>query len=377
MSVEFRFAREGEYPACSAFLHEHWANNHIYCRSEPLFDWTFQRPGFSKEGEYTMAVGEHGGELVGLLGGIPFTFNLRGESLAAIWLANYVIREDHRRGPTALKLLSMLRGDPYGATVAFGINPATAKIYQVLRGKVLPLIPRHFGLLPGNEERMTKLLGIAYPDRPEEGARELAAKVVIHPPQEPSAAVSQELPESWDETDWSKIAAETVGAARDRDFLSWRYAQHPLFDYNFIVAPEGGRNGLIVWRLETIKKATEDGGREDVEKIGRLVEFLPASEANGRELLAHFWKQVAAADAIGADYYGYHGPTRETLNALGFGMISEADSNAIPSRFQPLDGKGGGIMSAFFLKKDAPAVTIAADCPWYWTKADSDQDRPN
>src|SRR5690606_37302886 len=107
---------------------------------------------YTTDGEYTMAVGEENGELVGILGGIPFTFNVFGASAPGIWMANYVIRPDYRRGPTALRLLSMLRGDPYAATVAFGINPATGKIYQVLRGKVLPRIPRHFAVLPGCED---------------------------------------------------------------------------------------------------------------------------------------------------------------------------------------------------------------------------------
>ena len=109
MSIDFRFARTDEYDDCSRFLHEHWAENHIYCRSKPLFDWTFQRPGYSTEGEYTMAVGEENGELVGILGGIPFTFNVFGESTPGIWLANYVIRPDYRRGATALRLLSPRR----------------------------------------------------------------------------------------------------------------------------------------------------------------------------------------------------------------------------------------------------------------------------
>ena len=239
------------------------------------------------------------------------------------------------------------------------------------------MIPRHFGLLPGAEERMTRLLGIAYPDRPEERARELARLTTILPPKDPANEASAELPESWDEADWPRLAKATVGAARDRDFLEWRYSSHPLFEYRFIVSPEGDRRGLLVWRLETIRKATPEGGREDVEKIARLLEFLPASEENGRELLAHFWREVAAADAIGADYYGYHGPTREALSALGFRALSEEDADAIPSRFQPLDGKGGGIMSAFFLKREAPEVNLGPECPWYWTKADSDQDRPN
>ena len=41
------------------------------------------------------------------------------------------------------------------------------------------------------------------------------------------------------------------------------------------------------------------------------------------------------------------------------------------------DGKGGGILSAMFMQTEVPACADAGDCPWYWTKSDSDQDRPN
>ena len=49
----------------------------------------------------------------------------------------------------------------------------------------------------------------------------------------------------------------------------------------------------------------------------------------------------------------------------------------LPSRFQPLDGKGGGIMSAIFLRDAKSPTQDDCECPWYWTKSDSDQDRPN
>ena len=39
--------------------------------------------------------------------------------------------------------------------------------------------------------------------------------------------------------------------------------------------------------------------------------------------------------------------------------------------------KGGGILSAVFVPEGSPAVTASADCLWYWTRSDSDQDRPN
>ena len=37
MALDFRFARLDEYPRISAFLHEFWAQNHVYCRMRDLF----------------------------------------------------------------------------------------------------------------------------------------------------------------------------------------------------------------------------------------------------------------------------------------------------------------------------------------------------
>jgi hypothetical protein len=133
----------------------------------------------------------------------------------------------------------------------------------------------------------------------------------------------------------------------------------------------------MVWRLETIRKQT-DNGREDLDRIGRLVEFLPASEANAAQLLGAFVKELRKHDAVGADFYGFHGQTRQYLANGGFVPTEiHPDGKAIPSRFQPLDGKGGDILSAMFVGASLPDCNTAADCPWYWTKSDSDQDRPN
>src|SRR6202011_838696 len=134
MPVQYRFATIDEYPRISQFLDKHWAADHIYVRSRRLFDWTFRRNDLWTDDTYSFAVAEDQGELVGILGGIPFVFNHFGEQSSGVWIVNYVIREDHRRGPAALQLLSVFRKPPFRATIAFGINPATATIYRVLRG---------------------------------------------------------------------------------------------------------------------------------------------------------------------------------------------------------------------------------------------------
>jgi len=150
----------------------------------------------------------------------------------------------------------------------------------------------------------------------------------------------------------------------------------PRFAYRMVTVPEGERTGLLVWRLETIRRSVPEG-REDVDRIARIVELLPASEENARRLLAAALGEMEAAGALGADFYGYHAGANRALEEAGFldcGSIE--DGERLPSRFQPLDGKGGGILSAMFLKEPAPGFA-PPDSAWYWTKSDSDQDRPN
>lgn len=377
MSVDFRYANRNEYPAISRFLDEHWAKDHVYCRNQALFDWTFHREGYWPDGQYSFAMAEDKGELVGILGGIPFAFNCFGRRLKGVWIANYAVRPDYRKGATALQLLAQFRRPEFYACVAFGITRASAVIYRVLRGEVLPLIPRSVVVLPGNTSRMVNLLTVAHPDWPADRARALAKPFELGALPEGATACSDKVPAGWDRADWPRIAASTIGAARDRDYLDWRYARHPVFNYRVIAVPEGDRTGLAVWRLETIRRQTPEG-RVDIDKFGRLIEFLPASRANARKLGAAFLEHLCGAGAFGADFYGYHGETRTWLEEVGFRPTADhPDGDAIPSRFQPLDGKGGGILSAMFLAEPLPGCNDAIDCPWYWTKSDSDQDRPN
>jgi hypothetical protein len=377
VAVTFRYARYDEYPKAAAFLNEFWAKDHIYVRSKPLFDWTFNRRSEWEDDTYSFALAEDGDQLVGILGGIPFTLNVHGKKCRGVWIVNYVIRPDHRKGSAALQLLSTFRRSPYDACIAFGINPATSAIYRVLRGQVIDEIPRHFVVLPGAAERMENLLHLAYQDWDAGKIKNLAGMYQADAIPDLAADSAECIPADWDSTQWPEFASGMVGADRNCGYLNWRYLQHPCFQHRVTTVADGSRTGLAIWRVETIRKQTAEG-REDVDRIGRLLEFLPVSPKNARDLVAKLLQEFSAADCLGADYYGYHGPSRVWLAEAGFPEIrAGAESRAIPSRFQPLDGKGGGIMSATFLHEGIPHCSVDQTCEWYWTKSDSDQDRPN
>jgi hypothetical protein len=374
--MTFRFARLDEYPKISEFLRRFWAEDHIYCRNVRLFDWTFRRTDQWDGDSYCVSLAEEDGKLAGILGGIPFRFNRFGKSSRGVWIVNYVIRPEYRRGPWALQLLGQFRKPEFETVVAFGINPATTAIYRVLHGRVLDEIPRQFLVLPGAIERTAHFLQLSRPDWTAQRSREVADSFVLQRRRKPPGA-GREIPSSWDEEEWPAVAQEIVGAARDGAYLTWRYRQHPVFEYRFLTVPEGKRSGLAVWRLETIQRRTSEG-RADVDRIGRLLEFLPASASNANALFDAFVHDLENANAIGADFYCYHSRTRQWLQQLGFQETTQhPDGHAIPSRYQPLDGKGGEILSAMFAETDLPACTASSDCSWYWTKSDSDQDRPN
>lgn len=377
MTVDFRYATFGEYDRISNFLDEHWAKDHVYVRMPELFEWTFGRTDLWDRDGYSFALVENKSEIVGILGGIPFVFNCLGRTSPGVWFVNYMVRPDYRRGSIAIRLLGMFNRAPYQANVAFGMNPRVVPIYQLLRWRIGGAIPRHFIVLPGAVARMVHLLRLTHPDWRADRAEACARFFTLADFPEAQIDSARALPPAWDHYEWPEIAARTVGAVRDSDYLCWRYLKHPCFEYRFVAVPEGDRTGLLVWRLETIRRAIPQG-LEELDQIGRLVEFLPVSRANARDLLTQFRHDLLIADALGADYYGYHGESGTWLRELGFRQVEEhEDGEFIPSRFQPLEGNDRRLLSAALVRDEAPICSSDPGCLWYWTKSDADQDRPN
>lgn len=377
MTIGLRYAQFGDFPRIRNFLDEHWQKDYVYVRQPDLFDWTFSRADLWDQEGYSFALMEDKDQVVGILGAIPFVFNRLGQSFRAVWFANYMVRPEYRRGPLAMRLLSAFHRPPYSLEIVFGLNPRVVPIYQKLGWRLLKPIPRHFAVLPDAVERMKKLIRMTHPGCESHRAERLAHRFTFKEMSDASVPFGRQLPRSWDLCDWPAIASRSIGAARDTNYLTWRYLKHPGFRYRFLAVPEGRRTGLIVWRLETIRRRTPHGS-EEVDKVGRLVEFLPASRNNAAQLLSVFWTQLRATGALGADSFGYHGENNNWLEELGFHCVEiDPDGQMIPARFQPLEPRAGTILSALRAEDTLSLGSEESERIWYWTKSDADQDRPN
>jgi len=380
MTIQVRYLNYGEYNRVANFLDRYWANNHAYVKMPQLFEWTFGSHSYWDRDTYSFAIAENESEVVGILGGVPFLFNSCGRTSYGMWLANWMVRPSDRHGRCALTLLKQFARHPFDTTIAFGINRDVMRIYQAMQWKVVEDIPRYLFVLPEATERMIYLLTRAYPDWEIQRAQSLTKAVTLTDFQDTPTSDNQFSPpefDYWDKYTWAKFALETTGASRNSAYLKWRYLSHPLFKYFFITAPEGDRIGLAVWRLETIRQATPDGFK-DLDIIGRLVEFMPVSKHNCKTLLTLLVSDLYHHGAMGADFYCYHGRIGAWLNQAGINEVGLYPSGrSIPARFQPLEAKGGQIMSAVSCQAESPCYPFSPDCCWYWTKSDADQDRPN
>jgi hypothetical protein len=377
MAVHVRYLRQDEYAIAAEFLHRYWSPNHVYTRDRRLFDWTFGRRGLAGPDEYTFAVAAEGREVVGILGGIPFAFNNHGDRDPGVWLTNWFVRPEARATGAGILLLSVFQKPRRSVLISFGITQNVAILYRQMNWSIIDNLPRFCFVLPGREARAASLFRSANPEWTWEDSAAIARWLTLEEEFAARDSFQCFLPGDWDERGWKRWAPVSVGGARDLPYLTWRYAEHPAFHYETAVVEENGEYGLAVWRVESVRQPAVDF-TEGGERIGRIVEFLPLSLQNARQLFGIIVRSLREADAVGADFYVQHAAIAETVRQIGMrDTLAHVKGMAIPSRFQPVDNRGGRILSAVggTMRGDQGQTLETAD--WYWTKSDSDQDRPN
>jgi hypothetical protein len=372
-----RLLASDEYPIAKAFIHEHWRSNHAYCRSKALFDWTFQQnPAWPSRTQYSFAIAQDQGRTTGMLGVIPFTLNDRGSTYPACWLCNWYVIPEARKGQHSLSFLRLFTGAYGYHTVSFGINDRIAELYRALRWALIPDIRRVVWVSPVDRDAASEFLREGNPTSSEDeicALLDVAARP-LEVEQPPIATNFEDMTAGdWDGAGWGPFARALSGCSRDEAYLRWRYLEHPTFKYRLVTVPDGDRLGLIGWRIDTTNRQGDGGVLEPFYKMARIIEFLPTSRLNAEHLLGIFKQHIMNEGVVAADCYGFHSGFMQWMIEFGFREIAP-DRATVPNYTQPIAAGGHVIRSAMKTSVEPPRE---CDDHWYWTRSDSDQDRPN
>lgn len=318
-----------------------------------LFEWQFGRSQHQDAVNMVCAYDE--GNLVGILGYIPVDmfWGTKEKPIQGAWMANWMVHPDHRKGAGPLLMRRLM--ELYPVLLGRGAGKMNVPIARTLGFRVFPNIPRFVAIF--DHQRTRQFLAShddALPD--------------VLTTRAPTLHFERGLPEQYN-PDWGKYSDLQFASVRNAEYLNWRYANHPLFSYEIMVAGDPTKPAVCVYRLEQTTGVVTD-------RVGRIVElFFPDGrdgEILGRELLSAALFDLQQKGCAFVDCY--FSSNRPSQAARAAGMF-DATNLALATRMSPVElshhpqNLEVWVKSGFRFPDDLAKI--------YVTKSDGDQDRPN
>jgi hypothetical protein len=334
--------------AWEEFVAASYRNPNYVLLSPAYLRWQFRDNPANTTGAYTLWLVLHQNAVVAQLGYVPFVgLSPAGDRFTGAYPINLIVREDYRAaGLGAVLLRRLLKETPY--VLNPGSSEAGAALCQGLGMQDFGYLSRHIAVLDAQAAR-SLAADNRLPARIAEAPQQAAAAGIV-----PATRLPDRAPTAF------SFPVPVHGAERSRDFLRWRYEQHPGFNYEFLLSED--LQNILVFHEE---RETQSGAI-----IIRIVDLLAAGAA--QEALLHSVLQIARSrGAILADFFCSLDCYDGALERAGFFDEAEHPDGRIAALFQPLDFRKTGIR----VLASSPAGKPAA--AWYISKGDSDQDRPN
>lgn len=336
MKIEIHRCGERDLVAVMAFIHDHWAKDHVLSWYHPLMIWQHRDPAMPSFYNWLIAEDEEG--IQGILGYIPTSkYDLSLAAHPLTWLAMWKIRSEPKNRTVGLCLLNTLsQASGTGIVAVLGINPSHPPMYKAL-GYFVGELNQHFTCDPGRTQTLIGAPDGFVPPRPIPGRA--AFRTVEAAYLESSGLMGSKLPRK-----------------TPRYFLN-RYLVHPVYRYRVSSIELGGRLcGLLSTRV------VAHGGA----RVLRIVDFL-GDEAALAECGTALGLLLREEGCEYADLFEYGLPS-EVLEACGFRRAEHGSEVVVPNYFEPFLQRSARIQ---FAVKGVKPEDLAI------FRGDGDQDRPN
>lgn len=335
-----RYASSSELDLVVQFIADNWRADHVFVRRPELLRWQHLDEA---RGQLNFVVAEVRGELVGLLGFIPFRRfdpSLRSHTIAgAIWKVT-----DHAPPGVGVQMLRFLMAQQeVNTTIAIGLSDMVVPLYRALG--FTTGVMEHFAILP--QERSPG---------PNVGVTSLAPRQSIGDLEILARSLSAVRDNFLFETE-SLLRANTP--EKSLAYYETRFEQHPWFRYRYLLLGRQGKPKLLVVMREvgypggTVLRIVDVGG--DFAALPRAGEGLAAMM---RDADADYVDLVTS----GADH--------DAMVAGAFTSRRSDPKLILPVYFDPYIHENADLAFAYrSTTPDQDGIHLHL--------ADSDQDRPN
>lgn len=374
--MEIRLFKKDETAMYMKAIDQLWKKGHILSRDQTLLDFMFynnpmHEKYIGKENYGAIGVWEDG-KIIGIGGLMLYEFNVNGKRELSSNITNIIVLEEYRKSMAGVLIYGkILELYPIFCSFGVGLSNFAMRISP-------PTITKDYVMQPIH--KLIRMIGIFSKKKTTEVLLEgneyflRNYNEIQKFPHHGNKIVNQELDEEkWNTFYYTHIAPKTIGVSRNYEFLNWRYLNHPTFDYLVYTVQDqlGNYEGLLVARVEKIVNNTA--------KILRIVEFISKNQDASITLANKIVEIGTEKDVLFADFYCTTDMFNFGLESVGFKkeFTSEDDQLVLPSRFQPVDLSVVNLNAVMsFYGKKVRRLNLF-DNNIYFTKGDSDQDRPN
>ena len=331
------------------FYNQAYGENHILNNSSHS-DWQFLKNPFNKLSSKSIIIAENNDEIIAHMGIIPVPVKIYDNIVSSAWHVSYFTLEKFRGTGIGTKMVQ-LSNSLFDCIGGMGNSDASNKIYIKNGGKNFQNINRYIKILEKKTvENFTQ--------------KQIITKKGNTANSKGFCRISK-LDENYDKF-WKIIKSRfPITINRTKEYLAWRYFQHPLIDYHFMVLTKDQNIlGYSILRFEDNNKDL---------KAGRIVDFVSLRQ-HETELLQNIQNYFQnKVDFI--DFFCSNSIYKHTLEKEGF-FNNNLMNYSIPTVFNPINKDRNSIN--LHLKINSFPTT---DKKYYngenlfFIKADADQDR--
>lgn len=332
--------------------------DHALCHKE-FFEWQFQSK-YNGGNAKIICVRENG-KLQGILGYIPLQVHWGDltKPLHAAWTLAWMTRKNSVKGIGRVMAKKVQEMYPLALTV--NASRIGAPILQALRWTCYSPVPRY--VIVFDVERCLKMV---FSGRTKKDLDAYSINEEIYN----TTPVAITIPnKDVYHPDWNLYHELRFGTVRSLEYIQWRFIEHPMFKYYFVMNGAPERPAVCVYRID-------DAYGDYEAKVGRIVDFYFPNDENGQidgtALLSTVLKQLKGDGCVYADFIcssrAYSRPFIEC------GAAEEPEHRQIfPMRLAPIERVARHQNVAFTTPRGYPLPSLEE---MHVTKSDIDGDSP-